>query len=74
MKTFEQFKAATMAEGFDEVLAREWEANHETPLHEHPFEVFGFIVKGEIWLTMDGNPIHLHQGDTFRVPRYMPHQ
>ena len=74
MKTFEQFKAATMAEGFDEVLAREWEANHETPLHEHPFEVFGFIVKGEIWLTMDENPIHLHQGDTFRVPRYMPHQ
>jgi hypothetical protein len=23
---------------------------------------------------MDGNPIHLHQGDTFRVPRYKPHQ
>ena len=29
MKTFEQFKAATMAEGFDEVLTREWEANYE---------------------------------------------
>ena len=74
MKTFEQFKAATMAEGFDEVLTCEWEANHETPVHEHPFEAFGFIVKGEFWLTMDGNATHLHQGDTFRVPRYMPHQ
>jgi len=23
---------------------------------------------------MDGKATHLHQGDTFRVARYMPHQ
>ena len=74
MDTFEQFKLAKTAEGFDEVLAREWEANHETPVHEHPFEAFGYIVKGEFWLTMDGKTKHLQQGDTFKVARHMPHQ
>lgn len=74
MDTFEQFKLAKTAEGFDEVLAREWEANHETPVHEHPFEAFGYIVKGEFWLTLDGKTTHLQHGDTFKVARHMPHQ
>ena len=74
MDTFEQFKLAKTAEGFDEVLAREWEANHETPVHEHPFEAFGYIVKGEFWLTLDGKTTHLQEGDTFKVARHMPHQ
>jgi quercetin dioxygenase-like cupin family protein len=74
METFEQFKSAAMAEGFDEVLTREWEANHETPVHEHPFEAFGYIIKGDFWLTMDSKTRHLQQGDTFRVARHMPHQ
>lgn len=74
METFEQFKSAAMAEGFHEVLTREWEANHETPVHEHPFEAFGYIIKGDFWLTMDSKTRHLQQGDTFRVARHMPHQ
>jgi quercetin dioxygenase-like cupin family protein len=74
MDTFEQFKLAKTAEGFDEVLTREWESNHETPVHEHPFEAFGYIVKGEFWLTLDGKTTHLQQGDTFKVARHMPHQ
>ena len=74
MDSFEQFKLAKTAEGFDEVLTREWEANHETPVHEHPFEAFGYIVKGEFWLTLDGKTTHLQQGDTFKVARHMPHQ
>ena len=74
METFEQFKSATTAKGFDEVLTREWEANHETPVHEHSFEAFGYIVKGEFWLTMDGETTHLQQGDTFQVARHMSHQ
>ncbi len=74
MDTFEQFKLAKTTEGFDEVLTREWEANHETPVHEHPFEAFGYIVKGEFWLTLDGKTTHLQQGDTFKVAKHMPHQ
>jgi quercetin dioxygenase-like cupin family protein len=74
METFEQFNAITMAEGFDEVLTREWEANHETAVHEHPFEAFGRIVRGEFWLTIDGKSTLLKQGDTFRVARHKPHQ
>lgn len=74
MDSFEQFKLAKTAQGFDEVLTREWEANHETPVHEHPFEAFGYIVKGEFWLTLDGKTTHLQQGDTFKVARHMPHQ
>ena len=74
MDTFEQFKLAKTAEGFDEVLTREWEANHETPVHEHPFEAFGYIVRDEFWLTLDGKTTHLQQGDTFKVARHMPHQ
>ena len=74
MGNFEQFKLTKMAEGFDEVLTREWGANHETPSHQHPFEAFGYIVKGEFWLTLDGKTTHLQQGDTFKVARHMPHQ
>ena len=74
MDTFEQFKLDKTAEGFDEVLTREWEANHETPVHEHPFEAFGYIVKGEFWLTLDGKTTHLQQGDIFKVAKHMPHQ
>ena len=74
MDSFEQFKLAKTAQGFDEVLSREWEANHEPPVHEHPFEAFGYIVKGEFWLTLDGKTTHLQQGDTFKVARHMPHQ
>lgn len=71
--TFEAFKAAAEQQGFGEVLVREWEPNHETPEHEHPFDVQAQMVRGDFWLTLKGQTRHLRPGDTFSVPRNTRH-
>jgi quercetin dioxygenase-like cupin family protein len=72
-KNFEEFSAQALDEGFDEILVREWKPNHETPTHEHPFDVRAQMVQGEFWLTLGDKVLHLLPGDTFRVPRHTPH-
>lgn len=71
--TFEAFKAAAEQQGFDEVLVREWQAHHETPEHDHPFDVQAQMVSGDFWLTINGQTRHLRPGDTFSVPRRTRH-
>ncbi|MGA0794887.1 MAG: cupin domain-containing protein [Quisquiliibacterium sp.] len=67
MPSFEEFKATSLAAGYDEVLVREWQANQEIASHEHPFAVTALVVKGEMWLTLDGQTRHLLPGDRFEV-------
>jgi quercetin dioxygenase-like cupin family protein len=72
--TYEAFKAAAEQDGFDEVLVREWQPNHETPEHEHPFDVRAQMVSGDFVLTLNGQTQHLKPGDTFHVPRHIQHK
>jgi mannose-6-phosphate isomerase-like protein (cupin superfamily) len=67
MPSFEEFKATSLAAGYDEVLVREWQANQEIASHDHPFAVTALVVKGEMWLTLDGQTRHLLPGDRFEV-------
>ena len=46
-KTFETFKSVALAEGFDEVLEREWAPDTVLEEHTHPFAVKALVVKGE---------------------------
>ncbi len=73
MPTFEEFTDAAKRQGADEVLVREWAANMETPLHDHPFDTRAMVVRGEFWLTVDGQTRHLRPGDTFEVDRGTRH-
>jgi quercetin dioxygenase-like cupin family protein len=71
--TFEAFKARKLSEGFDEVLVREWSAGLVLDTHSHPFEANALVVKGEFWLTVDGQTTHYQAGDVFQVGLGVPH-
>jgi PAS domain S-box-containing protein len=67
--TFSEFEAAALAEGFDDVLERRWDANEVLEPHRHPFAVKGLMVQGELWLTRGDETQHLRPGDRFEIAR-----
>jgi quercetin dioxygenase-like cupin family protein len=71
--TFEEFTAASMDEGFDEVLVREWEPHRVVDTHTHPFDVSARVVRGEFKLTLEDKVVTLKAGDPFRLARNIPH-
>jgi quercetin dioxygenase-like cupin family protein len=71
--TFEEFTAASMDEGFDEVLVREWEPHRVVDTHTHPFDVSALVVRGEFKLTLGDRVVILKAGDPFRLARDIPH-
>ena len=71
--TLESFTQQALAEGFDEVLVREWPADVLLDTHTHPFGVSAYVAKGEYWLTVGEQVQHLQAGDTFRLERDVPH-
>ena len=73
LKDFEEFETSARAQGFDEVLKRDWGAGKEVPSHTHPFDASVLVVRGEMWLTVGDETRHLVPGDTFEVPRNTKH-
>lgn len=73
MTTFDNFRDEELARGADEVLVREWEGNHQTPEHEHPFDTRAVVVRGELWLRCGGDVRHLRAGDRFELARHVRH-
>ena len=71
--SFADFEAASLAEGFNEVVERRWDANEVLEPHRHPFAVKALMVAGELWLTRDENTQHLRPGDAFEIPRNALH-
>ena len=70
---FESYKAARLAEGFDEVAERIWTSDAVAATHTHPFSVKAMVVQGEMWLTVGQETQHLRLGDTFELDREVPH-
>ena len=70
---FDEFKAQALAEGFDEVLERNWPADAVLDSHTHPFAVTARVVRGEMWLTVGNETRHLRAGDSFELGREEPH-
>lgn len=70
---FETFKASALAEGFDEVLVREWAPQQAVDLHAHPFAVSAQVVRGEFWLTVADKIRHLQAGDAFTLEKSVAH-
>lgn len=71
--SFEQFQARSLADGFDEVVVREWAPDAVVPEHRHDFGVSAIVVQGEMWLSCAGRERHLVPGDTFALYRNEPH-
>ena len=66
---FADFEAAALADGFDEVLERRWDAHEVLEPHRHPFAVKGLMVEGDLWLTRGDETQHLLPGDRFEIAR-----
>ena len=72
-ETFEQFQARKLAEGYDEVLRREWQPHFVNETHSHPFDTDAVVAHGEYWLTVNGHTTHYRAGETFQVARGVAH-
>jgi quercetin dioxygenase-like cupin family protein len=69
LPTFEQFSQASLAEGFDEVLVRDWPPGQHLDQHSHPFGVKALVVRGDLVLTVGEAVSHLQAGDPFTLAR-----
>jgi quercetin dioxygenase-like cupin family protein len=65
--SFQQFESQLRALGFDTVVERKWGPSAVADTHSHPFEARALVVKGEMWLTIDGMTRHLKAGDRFEL-------
>ncbi len=67
------FDARARADGFQELLDRDWGADEEVPEHTHPFDARALVTRGEMWLAIGGQPRHLRVGDGFDIIAGTPH-
>ena len=70
---FQDFEAEAKADGFDEVMSRDWAPDQVVPVHEHPFEARALVVAGEMWLTVGDATQHIPEGGTFRLDPHVLH-
>ena len=71
--TFDAFGASARAQGFDEVVERQWKADTVIDTHTHAFALKALLVQGEMWLQVGAEARHLLPGDTFALEREVPH-
>ena len=71
--TFAEFESTARAQGFDEVLVREWQPGQVANTHVHPFAVKALVVAGEFKLTEGERSRTLQAGDSFELARDTPH-
>jgi hypothetical protein len=71
--TFEEFQSAALAQGFDEVLVREWAPGQQIATHTHPFAVQARVVRGELALTCKGHTRRIVAGGGFELDLEVPH-
>lgn len=71
--TYDEFESVARAEGFDEVLVREWQPGQTIDTHRHPFAIKVLVARGEFWLTEGQQVRHMRAGDRFELAREVPH-
>jgi len=72
-ETFAEFEARARAQGFNDVLVREWAPGQVVGTHTHPFDVSALVVRGEVVLTCHGEGRALRAGQPFELPRDTQH-
>jgi quercetin dioxygenase-like cupin family protein len=71
--SFEEYAAKLKAQGYEEVLVRDWSPREIVATHRHPFAAKALVVSGEMWLTQRGETRHLLVGDGFELDVEEPH-
>jgi quercetin dioxygenase-like cupin family protein len=59
----------------DDLMLTEFrsEAGVELPLHHHPHTQIGYLISGELALTIDGERTVFGPGDSWAIPGDVPH-
>lgn len=70
---YEAFEAEALADGFDEVLVREWAPGQVVDTHTHPFALRVVVVRGGLSLSVDGLTRTVGAGERFELPLEAPH-
>ena len=52
--TEQEFREAALPAGEGVVFLREWPPLALVPEHSHPFALKALLLKGQMWLTVDG--------------------
>jgi quercetin dioxygenase-like cupin family protein len=73
LPSFDEFQQKSLAAGFDEVVERDWAPNTVLATHTHPFVAQALVIRGEMWLTINGQTQHLLPSSTFQLERDVPH-
>jgi quercetin dioxygenase-like cupin family protein len=62
--------------GGNSMNALHWQTPKGTvsPVHDHPEEQFGYILKGMIEVTIGAEKAILSAGDSYMIPGGVPHQ
>ncbi len=71
--SFEDFKTAALAQGFVDVLVREWLPSQVVGSHSHPFAVQARVVRGAVWLRCGALTSHIPAGGGFELACDAPH-
>lgn len=71
--TLAEFTAHAQAEGYDQVLVREWEPNLQLDTHTHPFGASVLVIRGSYSFTVGEQVRQLKPGDTFKLAKDVPH-
>ena len=71
--SFESFASELRGQGFETVIERTWAPATALDLHVHDFAAKALVVRGEMWLTVDGVAQHLTAGHTFDLASGVPH-
>ncbi len=48
-------------------------AHVEIPIHTHPHEQVGYVVKGHVEMNIDGQTFELKEGDSYSASANVPH-
>jgi quercetin dioxygenase-like cupin family protein len=71
--TYDHFRDAALAQGYDVVLMREWQPDLVQAEHSHPFAVRVRVARGEFWLDCGGQTRHIAAGHGFELAADVPH-
>ena len=63
------FRAGLAADGFTEVLLREWAPDQVLAEHNHPFDARLLVLRGGLTLTRPGGPEWLGEGASCELAR-----
>ena len=69
----DEFKAALLKDGFDDIDVRTIEANVHNKGHAHDFDVRALMLAGELTLSAQGKQATYRAGEVFALPANCEH-